>query len=103
MLLGILAYQVVLDRRIRELKSPMDAETLAPDASMEEESLFDVNESQDAEFDSRISRIKDELAKQDTTIRTGHSADELHPSVHNLPHNSITQESSGIPDEEYAD
>lgn len=42
------------------------------------------------EFDLRILHIKEELAKQQTAIRHAtQNAEELHPLVKNLPHNSI--------------
>lgn len=55
------------------------------------------------EFSERIARIKDELAKQQTPRHTGSIAQELHPGVTNLPHNTIAEEHSRIPDIEYAD
>lgn len=41
------------------------------------------------EFDNRINRLKEEIAEQQIIIRKGTSADELHPLVHNLPHDII--------------
>jgi predicted Holliday junction resolvase-like endonuclease len=41
------------------------------------------------QFDARITALKEELAKQQHIIRRGTIADELHPLVHNLPHDVI--------------
>lgn len=54
-------------------------------------------------FDRRIAELKEELAKQQSVIRSGISAEELHPLVKNLPHNIIAEKHSDIPDVEYAD
>lgn len=54
-------------------------------------------------FDRRIAELKEELAKQQSVIRSGISAEELHPLVKNLPHNIIAESHSNIPDVEYAD
>jgi hypothetical protein len=54
-------------------------------------------------FDLRIAQIKSDLASQDKTPRSGYPADETHPDVTNLPHNTISDEAKGIPDEEYAE
>ena len=54
-------------------------------------------------FDKRIAELKEELAKQQSVIRSGISAEELHPLVKNLPHNIIAEKHSDIPDVEYAD
>lgn len=55
------------------------------------------------EFTDRIERIKSELALQQTPKHTGTPAMELHPGVTNLPHNTIAEEHSRIPDIEYAE
>ena len=54
-------------------------------------------------FDRRIAELKEELAKQQSVIRSGITAEELHPLVKNLPHNIIAESHSNIPDVEYAD
>lgn len=54
------------------------------------------------EFDKRINRLKEELAKQQTIIRRGTIADEFHPMVKNLPHDVIKINQS-LPDIEVAD
>lgn len=41
------------------------------------------------EFKQRIARLKDEIAAESIVVRKGSVADELHPAVHNLPHNSV--------------
>lgn len=55
------------------------------------------------EFNTRIARIKDELARENSKRmnRTSESAIPQHPDVYNLPHDSIP--TSTIPDVEYAD
>lgn len=54
-------------------------------------------------FDKRINQMKEELANQQTILRHGISADELHPLVHNLPHNAIQTKTDLLPDVEYAE
>lgn len=55
------------------------------------------------EFDARITRLKEELAYQQELIqRSGVSADELHPLVKNLPHDTVNSYRND-PDVEYAD
>lgn len=55
------------------------------------------------EFNERIARIKDELARENSKRmnKSTESAESLHPDVYNLPHDSIP--TSTIPDVEYAD
>ena len=55
------------------------------------------------EFDKRINRLKDELSQQQKVIRHGFTADELHPSVHNLPHNTVQTKYDVLPDVEIAE
>ena len=55
------------------------------------------------EFDERINRLKEELSNQQKIIRKGVSADELHPLVHNLPHDAIQTKYDVLPDVEVAD
>lgn len=52
-------------------------------------------------FDARIAQMKDELANKVADSRTQASrvADELHPAVHNLPHN-IIMDYNTLPDVE---
>lgn len=56
----------------------------------------------DLEFDERINKLKDELARRTTRIHQGTIAEELHPNVHNLPHNIIPNYES-LPDVEVAE
>jgi len=53
-------------------------------------------------FDERISALKDELASHQSE-KHGTTADELHPLVKNLPHNSIRIREMMPPDVEYAE
>lgn len=58
------------------------------------------------EFDERIRCLKDELAlknKVEQDVRYGEPAQELHPLVKNLPHNSIRIREMMPPDVEYAE
>jgi hypothetical protein len=55
------------------------------------------------EFDKRIDMLKEQVASQHAHIKTGIQADEFHPSVKNLPHNSIEVRSTRPPEIEYAD
>lgn len=55
------------------------------------------------EFDSRINKMKEELALQQQILRHGTVADELHPLVRNLPHDVIKYISSEDDVEEIAD
>lgn len=40
-------------------------------------------------FDKRIKNLKEEVSKQSDIIRRGVPAEELHPLVHNLPHDAV--------------
>lgn len=54
------------------------------------------------QFDARIERLKNEVAEeQQLYSRRGSVADELHPLVKNIPHDSVRAVNS-LPDEEYA-
>lgn len=55
------------------------------------------------EFDERINRLKEELAEQHNVIRKGTTADELHPLVHNLPHDSVQTKYDVYPDVEVSE
>lgn len=55
------------------------------------------------QFDQRINRLKEELAAQNDILRRGTSADELHPLVHNLPHDSVQTVYDIYPDMEVAE
>lgn len=55
------------------------------------------------EFDSRISRLKDELSVQQRVLYRGIPAEELHPLVHNLPHDTVQTKYDVLPDVEVAD
>ena len=82
-----------LETKVHEIRGELDELNVPPVADTHEDSAFI----------ERINRIKDELARQDVTPRTGYSAEELHPSVHNLPHNTISHEHGTLPDVEYAE
>lgn len=57
---------------------------------------------EEAEFDLRIARMKDELAMRTPDVpRKGTDAPVLHPNVHNLPHHLITDYTNDLPDVEY--
>lgn len=61
-------------------------------------------EKRNKEFNERIEKIKNELAletSKKTTEQRGEPALELHPLVHNLPHDSVSTEQRE-PDIEYA-
>lgn len=54
-------------------------------------------------FDQRIMAMKAELAEQHNIVpRPGHTAEELHPGVTNLPHSIISDTHSDSTGEEYA-
>ena len=55
------------------------------------------------EFDKRIERLKEEMAEQQQIIRRGTIADELHPLVHNLPHDAVQTVYDVLPDVEIAE
>ena len=54
-------------------------------------------------FDERINALKEELASHQQSEKHGTTADELHPLVKNLPHNSIRIREMIPPDVEYAE
>jgi predicted Holliday junction resolvase-like endonuclease len=54
-------------------------------------------------FDSRIAELKEELALQQNIIRHGVIAEELHPNVHNLPHEIIDHQINSLPDVEISE
>lgn len=82
-----------------ELLEALGSATLKPYLSSYEMERLEREQS----FDKRIAELKEELAKQQSVIRSGISAEELHPLVKNLPHNIIAESHSNIPDVEYAD
>lgn len=55
------------------------------------------------EFDNRIEMLKNELAEQHVVAREGTIADELHPLVHNLPHDSLGVKNDTVPEVEVAE
>ena len=60
-----------------------------------------------SDFDQRISRIKEELARENAKYPTYASAPsdaaELHPLVKNIPHDSVKTEPDEYPSVEYSD
>lgn len=73
---------------LREYEAPSSYETMKAE--------------REAEFDARIEQMKEELALQQVVLeKTGTIADEPHPLVHNLPHNTIS--TKRVPDVEYAE
>ena len=98
--------QVVSDRVVEDvIESLPDEESLGDDESLykkEELTPYELEclERED-EFDRRIKRLNDELGETQHVMRRGINAEELHPLVHNLPHNIIkTRE---LPDVEYSE
>lgn len=65
--------------------------------------LSEYVEERNRAFDERISRLKDELAGTQTPSQQHTVADELHPLVKNLPHDSVQTYETNPPDVEYAD
>lgn len=58
---------------------------------------------EEAEFDLRIARIKDELANRTPDLpRKGTEAIQFHPDVRNLPHNVILDDFDRLPDVEFS-
>lgn len=92
-----------LSKQIADVRAELLAElgeaTLKPHLSSYELERLEREQS----FDRRIAELKEELAKQQSVIRSGISAEELHPLVKNLPHNIIAESHSHIPDVEYAE
>lgn len=82
-----------------ELLEELSEATLKPHLSSYELERLE----REQNFDRRIAELKEELAKQQSIIRSGISAEELHPLVKNLPHNIIAESHSDIPDVEYAE
>ena len=94
---GALSHQIADVRA--ELLEGLGSATLKPYLSSYELERLEREQS----FDRRIAELKEELAKQQSVIRSGISAEELHPLVKNLPHNIIAESHSNIPDVEYVD
>ncbi len=94
---GSLSHQIADVRA--ELLEVLGSATLKPYLSSYELERLE----REHNFDRRIAELKEELAKQQSVIRSGISAEELHPLVKNLPHNIIAEKHSDIPDVEYAD
>lgn len=72
---------------------PMNADRTS-DEHIQELSSYDVDKlERDKAFDERIAQLKEELASQQPTKpsdeRVGTPAEELHPLVHNLPHDTV--------------
>jgi len=58
------------------------------------------------DFDDRIEKLKHELASRveiNPLLPTSRPADELHPQVFNLPHDTINKNYNNFPDVEYID
>lgn len=92
---GVILYLLLENRDLRAAFRTPDV--LDEVAVYEEEQL-----EKKIAFDKRINEIKDELAREQVAKRTGQTADELHPEVKNLPHNSII-DYQRLPDVEYAE
>lgn len=55
------------------------------------------------EFDRRIHRMTKEIADEHITERHGSPAEELHPMVHNLPHDAVLRTHDVLPDVEVSE
>lgn len=56
----------------------------------------------DQEFDDRITRMKSELASTQPQATSPYDAEILHPDIENLPHDTIKDKPTELPDVEYA-
>lgn len=90
----------MLNKALDAFKDFLDSQMLVNDEDDPSEEELE-RLARDAEFDERINQIKEELAKQQAGGGIGTVAEELHPLVTNLPHNSINGKRE--PDIEYAD
>lgn len=88
-----------------QLYEALAKEAVIPDADEELLTAYELERlEREEEFNTRIARIKEELAMQQAIIsRSTKDADELHPLVKNLPHNSISERYNNTPDIEYAE
>ena len=117
LLLALIGVQVGLIKRMEELRQILISPHLAAVKAEEEESEAGVEEpveyvddadvfaqKRQEEFQQRIERIKNQLAEeQESKSYKGYPAQELHPDVHNLPHDTVDEESYKLPSVEYAD
>lgn len=101
--LGFICYLMWQDRKPYFQSAPPIADERA-EVVEEVDPFSEAEVKRKAEFNNRISRIKEELALETARRKNkvpGESAVSLHPDVYNLPHDSIP--TSTIPDVEYAD
>lgn len=102
-LMCILAFIRINQRLVKALEGRFPVEEVREE---EDEDLFDAmvqeqKAQREREFAERIERIKAELAASQEQATSNNVAQELHPGVKNLPHNTISNDN--IPDIEYAD
>lgn len=95
-------YNILLIRKIEKLTALFATPQVADKREEHELTSYELERlEREEQFDSRINKLKEELAQQQAFIeRTGVMADELHPLVKNLPHTNIGEKE---PDMEYAD
>lgn len=74
-------------------------ETSSQEDTMYEEFLAERN----TQFEERITRIKDELGKENTPQKPATTADILHPHVENLPHDSVPDYDTRLLSVEYSE
>jgi len=109
----ILIFQILLFKQIADLRTLIvdglmqevfdeihsDVETI----SEEEQAIIERIEERDRAFDERIAMLKDELSAKIRPSGSGTIADELHPLVKNLPHDSVRPYATHPPDVEIAE
>lgn len=87
-LIFILIYVKKLSNTLLNVQQPSNPSY--PDVNKEELTSYELERlNREDEFDKRIASLKDEVSKQSEVIRRGVAAEELHPLVHNLPHNAV--------------
>lgn len=105
-LAGVLISLILMHRKLSNLECGIN--NCINEIKKYEDEIDDTYESmveqRESEFDARIKRIKEELSigVEKQNITEGTPAQELHPLVHNLPHDSIRM-LEVYPDVEVAD
>ena len=95
-LMGVIVLLLRVERRVRLIEEEMEDECIL--SSYEVERI-----EREGKFDARINKLKEDIAlKQVEQIHTDNPAIELHPDVHNLPHDVVRQMGK-YEVEEYAD
>lgn len=93
-LISVIAILITISEKLLKIQTTLNTIASPYNSSdVEELQASDKVAESNEEFSQRIERIKDELARESAYIMNNATvAEELHPNVHNLPHNTINAE-----------